>query len=86
MFADTAMSVVTKTASTDVTVTVGPCMKDDLINTIPFKDVTYKIGAEGFDFNTYSFEQVGDHCGNPYEVELEISGLPSMVTHDGISN
>ena len=56
MFIDTDKTVETKTASTDVTVTVGPCMKDDLINTKPFKDVTYRVGAEGFNFNAYSFE------------------------------
>ena len=57
-------------------------MKETLINTIPFQDATYRIGTEGFNFNAYSFDQVGDACGNLYEVKFKINGLPSMVTHN----
>ena len=60
-------------------------MKEDLINTTPFRDVTYRLGTEGFNFNTYSFDQVGGQCGNLYDVYFGISGLPSMVTHDEAS-
>ena len=64
---------------TDFTVTVNPCQVIDFSLDAPLSDINYVTGDSEVPSDSYSFTSTPS-CG--YPVTVEITDLPSFVTHD----